>query len=242
MKNENWREAKVIKIAELTADVKHFWLQVKDSIFFDFKPGQYVVLDLPIGDFQKDRFRSYSIASPPSTNPVFEIVVMRGNGGNASDYLFNEVKEGSLLRFNGALGSFLLQEKIDNDICFICTGTGIAPVRSMFKHLIDKGTPKKNVFIFFGTQYLKDVMFREELEAIQKSFPHFTYKFVLSKEESTYYKGTKGYVHQLYEKEFANKREADFYLCGWREMVQEACERLKAMGYLTKDIHQEVYE
>ena len=242
MKKEKWHEAEVVKIAALTANIHRFWLKVKDVTLFDFKPGQFVTLDLPMGEKSKDRWRSYSIASPPAGNSVFELVVMSLPGGKASGYLFHETIEGTTFKFNGPLGKFVLPDKIENDLCFICTGTGIAPFRSMLKHLTNKGQAHKNIYLFFGTRYLTDVLFREELEQLQKTFPHFTYQYVLSKEDSTDYNGLKGHIHQLYETEFADKRTADFYLCGWRGMIHEARERLNAMGYSSKNIHQEVYD
>ncbi len=242
MKNENRHEAKVIKIAELTADIKHFWLQVQDGNSFDFKAGQFVTLDLPIGEHPKDRLRSYSIASSPNGNYVFELVIMHLKGGRASEYLFNEIIEGDLINFKGPHGKFLLPEKIESDICFVCTGTGITPFRSMLQHLEKTNQQHKNIFLFFGTRFMKDVLFREEMEQLQKAFPHFNYRFVLSKEESAEYKGAKGHIHQLYENEFADKRPADFYLCGWRGMIDEAKIRLKTMDYSSKNIHQEIYD
>jgi ferredoxin-NADP reductase len=163
-------------------------------------------------------------------------------GGKASDYFFHAAKEGTILRFKGPAGKFLLPQKIETDLCFICTGTGIAPFRSMLHHLAEKNQNHKNIFLYFGTRHLNDVLFREEMEALQKTFPHFTYRFVLSKEDDENYRGEKGHVHQLYETEFANHRAADFYLCGWRGMIQEAELRLKAMNYLAKNIHHEMYD
>ena len=148
MNKEKWHEAEVINITALTADIRRFRLKVKDVSAFDFKPGQFVTLDLPIGEHSKDRWRSYSIASPPVGDSVFELVIMNLRGGKASDYLFHETKEGSILKFNGPLGKFLLPAKIENDLCFVCTGTGITPFRSMLLHLSEKKQEHKTFISF----------------------------------------------------------------------------------------------
>lgn len=150
MKKENWHEAKVIKIAELTADIKHFWLQVQGVNSFDFKPGQYVTLDLSINDTSKDKFRSYSIASAPVGDTIFELVLKRQNGEQTSDYLFNDVIEGASIKLSGPHGKFILPQKIESDICFICTGTGITPLRSMLQYLILKKQEHKRYFCFLA--------------------------------------------------------------------------------------------
>ena len=52
----------------------------------------------------------------------------------------------------------------------------------------------------------------------------------------------RGYVHSVYEEIIAkNQPNAAFYLCGWKNMVDEAKARILALGYDKKDIHLELY-
>ncbi|MCW3106659.1 MAG: FAD-dependent oxidoreductase, partial [Segetibacter sp.] len=52
----------------------------------------------------------------------------------------------------------------------------------------------------------------------------------------------RGYVHSVYEEIVSNKKApATFYLCGWKNMIDEAKERILALGYDKKDIHLELY-
>ena len=66
----------------------------------------------------------------------------------------------------------------------------------------------------------------------------FTYIPTLSREE---WEGRSGYVHSVYEELCKEKSPANFYLCGWREMIDEAKQRIIQMGYEKKDIHLELY-
>lgn len=43
-----WRTGKIIRIVDETTDTKRFWIQVPELDHFDFIPGQFVTLDLPI--------------------------------------------------------------------------------------------------------------------------------------------------------------------------------------------------
>ena len=43
-----WRTGKVIRIEQQTASTRRFFIQVPELDVFDFKPGQFVTLDLPI--------------------------------------------------------------------------------------------------------------------------------------------------------------------------------------------------
>jgi hypothetical protein len=53
----------MIRIENETADTKRFWIEVPELERFDFVPGQFVTLDLPIHEKPNKRWRSYSIAS-----------------------------------------------------------------------------------------------------------------------------------------------------------------------------------
>ena len=67
---------------------------------------------------------------------------------------------------------------------------------------------------------------------------HFHFIPTLSREE---WEGKKGYVHAIYEEHCGQKPEASFFLCGWKNMIDEAKQRIQALGYDKKSIHQELY-
>src|SRR6476660_3536012 len=145
---EPWRTGKVIKIEDATPTslTKRFWIQVPEVENFNFKPGQFVTLDLPIHEQKNKRWRSYSIASWPDETNVFELLIVLLEGGAGTTYLFNEIKEGSELTLRGPQGVFTLPDPIEKDLYFICTGTGIAPFRSMVNHIKLHSVPHKNIY------------------------------------------------------------------------------------------------
>jgi glycine betaine catabolism B len=244
MAAEPWRTAKVIKIVNETLNTRRYWLQVPELDNFDFKPGQFVTLDLPIHEKKNKRWRSYSIASWPNGTNVFELVIVLLDGGAGTNYLFNEVKEGDELTFRGPVGVFTLPDVLDNDIYLICTGTGIAPFRSMLHHIALKNVPHKNVYLIFGTRTKDNLLYYEELTTLCKNNEGLHYIPVLSREE---WDGEKGYVHKVYQQLIRNKQQdevlpsSNFYLCGWRNMIDEAKQTITEMGFDKKSIHQELY-
>ena len=233
-----WRTGQVIKITDETADTKRFWIQVPELEQFDFIPGQFVTLDLPIHEKVNKRWRSYSIASWPDGTNVFELVIVLDKEGAGTNYLFKEIKEGDTLILRGPQGIFTLTETLDEDLVLICTGTGIAPFRSMIHHIKNQQIPHKNLYLIFGCRTQSTLLYYNELVQLQQELPGFNYIPVLSREE---WQGKTGYVHQVYEAIFADKRPAYFYLCGWKGMVDEAKKRLLEMGYDKKAIHLEIY-
>ncbi len=73
---------------------------------------------------------------------------------------------------------------------------------------------------------------------MEKSIENFSYIPILSRET---WEGKMGYVHDVYKQLCANDKEANFMLCGWKNMIDDARKNLAEMGYDKKQIHFELY-
>lgn len=245
---EPFRTGTVIRIEDETYNTKRFFIQVIELDSFDFKPGQFVTLDLPIHEQKNKRWRSYSIASWPDGSNVYELLIVLLDGGLGTNYMFNEVKVGSELTFRGAQGVFTLPEKIEKDLFFICTGTGIAPFRSMLNYMQLHNVAHENLYLIFGVRSQKDLLYHEEMKALESEMENFTYMPTLSREG---WEGHKGYVHSLYEEickknndaceDLQSLKPASFYLCGWKAMIDDARKKITELGYDRKSVHLELY-
>jgi len=251
-----WRTGKVIRILDETATTRRFWIEVPEVENFDFKPGQFVTLDLPIHEKPNKRWRSYSIASWPDGSNVFELVIVLLEGGLGTAYLFNEVTVGSELTLRGPQGVFVLPETIDRDLFFICTGTGIAPFRAMAHHILNHNITHENIYLVFGCRLFGDCLYGSEMKALQQELPGFTYIPTFSRENLPG-EHRSGYVHAVYEEIISREKKAVivstaddeppslkpayFYLCGWKNMIDEAKQRILSLGYDKKAIHLELY-
>jgi glycine betaine catabolism B len=234
-----WRTGKVINIIQETYNTRRFVIQIPELEKFDFTPGQFITFDLPIADKPNKRVRSYSIASWPDGTNIFELVIVLLEGGLGTTYLFNEVKVGSELTLRGAQGVFTLDDDdLSKDIIMICTGTGIAPFRSMVHHIKNHNIPHKNIYLIYGTRKQVDLLYFLEMKKLDEEMENFHYIPTLSREQ---WEGRSGYVHPIYEELCANKQPVSFLLCGWKNMLDEAKQRIVALGYDKKSIHQESY-
>ena len=246
-----WRTGKVIRIEEETPSTRRYWIQVPELERFDFQPGQFVTLDLPIHEKPNKRWRSYSIASWPDGSNVFELVIVLLEGGAGTTWLFNHVEVGTELVLRGPQGVFTLPDPIDRDLFFICTGTGVAPFRSMAHHILNNNIPHHKIHLIFGCRKFGDALYAPELRALTRDVPSFRYITTYSREEPGNYDHLVriGYVHQVYEDICKNNAAANnnepvpayFYLCGWKNMIDEAKQRIQALGYDRKSIHLELY-
>jgi len=250
-----WQTGKVIKIEDETQTTRRFWIELVSGEPFDFKPGQFVTLDLPIHEKPNKRWRSYSVASWPDGSPVFELLIVYLEGGMGTQYLFNEVRIGSELILRGPLGLFTLPDPIEKDLFLVCTGTGIAPFRSMIHHILNHNIPHRLIHLIFGCRRLTDTLYQKEMEELQEQVPGFQYHPVFSREvpENKEHLIRTGYVHAVYEElckrnisatlpdQQAAIPPAHFYLCGWKNMIDEAKKRIVEMGYERKAVHLELY-
>src|SRR3981081_3153427 len=96
-----WQTGTVIRIEQEASQIRRFWIQIPAMDSFNFEPGQFVTLDLPIHEKINKRIRSYSIASWPDGSKLIELVIVLLEQGAGTNYLFNEVNVGSELILRG---------------------------------------------------------------------------------------------------------------------------------------------
>ena len=170
-----WRKAVITRIQNETPGTRRFWLKVPELESFDFVAGQFVTLDLPIHEKSNKRWRSYSIASWPDGSNVFELLIVLLEGGAGSTYLFNEIGEGAEITFRGPQGVFVLPATIETDLYFICTGTGIAPFRSMLHYIKLHEVPTRDLYLMFGTRTKQDLLYFEEMKKLEQDIEKLHY-------------------------------------------------------------------
>ncbi|MCX6208542.1 MAG: FAD-binding oxidoreductase [Bacteroidetes bacterium] len=242
-----WQTGKVVEILQASPTTKRFFVAVDDTNNFVFEPGQFVTLDLPIHEQKNKRWRSYSIASHPNGTNIIELVIVLLEGGAGTTYLFNEVNVGDTLNLRGPAGVFILPKIMEKDLFFICTGTGVAPFRSMIKHIHNNKISHQNIYLVFGCRTNSDCLYKDEFLELQNSVSNFTYLPCLSRDEDCHHFAKKGYVHNAYtdvinaHKVNNENKPAQFYLCGWKNMIDEAKHRIIELGFDKKDIHLELY-
>jgi ferredoxin-NADP reductase len=121
----------------------------------------------------------------------------------------------------------------------------------MTHHIKNHHIPHNNIYLIFGTRKMNDCLYHGELKQLQQELPGFHYIPTFSREEPGDYRT--GYVHAVYEEICKNEfvqvtdgsgtihKPAYFYLCGWKNMIDEAKDRILKLGYDKKSIHLELY-
>lgn len=225
------------RIVDFGNDTRHFELAYDPGKTTAFIPGQFAVVLCP-KDGKLIR-RAYSIASPPETRDCLELVVKRVEGGVVTHWFWT-LKEGDRFRVHTPFGKFILPEKVDFDILFVAVGTGIAPFRSMSRHLLAHGFQGK-ITLLFGTRYDGQIPYHDEFLELARKHPHFTYVPTISR-PGLAWKGESGYVQTKTEKLIGDPARTRIYICGLNEMIQAVQESALKRGLTQEQVHYEKYD
>jgi len=234
----------VAVLVDIIKETNKNWRFIFESPLYDtlnYKSGQLVQLVAKPGE--KDQIvRNYSIASWKDGTNKFELIITYLNHGMMSEYLFKDVSIGDEFLYKGPMGIFTLPDNLmDRDIYLVSTGSGISPFRSMINYIYENKIPFKSIKLFFGTRTESDLLYRDELEKIQKELPNFEYIPTLSQESKEGFR--EGHVHEHYLKLIDESSEKPWvYFCGWDRMISEGRFHLDERGFeMTKDIRVEIF-
>ncbi len=230
--------SEVLEIIDEAPHVKRFFLQRKKDL--SFTAGQHIKLHLPL---TLSFIPAFSIASSPSDTEKLELIISWKGNNPVSDHLFHQVKAGDILNVTGPFGTFHMTTEPGEakELCFIGTGTGIAPLRSMLLDTLAKEKHFKSIRLIMGYREKAGILYNTEMEELQKRYPNFHFIPVLSREEDTHWTGERGHVHHVYKKLYEHKAAAEFYLCGWKEMIKKTMETLTEAGFSPDQVHYEKY-
>ncbi len=232
----------VAVLVEIIKETKSNWRFIFEDPLYDelnYTSGELVQLCMKPG-LEGSAVRNYSVASWPDGTNKFELIVTYLKGGAMSEYLFKEAKVGDEFVYRGPMGSFVLPEKIDRDIFFVSTGSGISPFRSMINYVAENGIKTKDIKLFFGTRTQEDICYWDEMKLLEQIIPNFEFIPVLSREE---WKGKTGYVHEHYLDLIDSRKDKPLiYYCGLDRMIREGRKHLDERGFkMIKDIRVEIF-
>ena len=130
----------------------------------DFAPGQWLSLQLPVGD-RPPLVRAYSLAAPARPDGSLVLCFDRVEGGLGSGWLWEAEPGATAVTFTGPVGNFVLPEG-DGPLVLLARYTGIVPFRAMLL-AIDAGlAPKRPVRLVYGAPSAAEQVYHEELTAL----------------------------------------------------------------------------
>jgi CDP-4-dehydro-6-deoxyglucose reductase len=206
--------AKINFINKITDSIIEVGLRLPPNSNFEYNAGQYVNI------FKGNIKRSYSIANPFKQNGLLTFFIKKYENGLMSNYWFELAKENDLLRIEGPLGSFFLRQNHKENIIFLATGTGIAPIKAILENLIkSEALSQDNIFwLFVGARYENDLFWDPKDLGV---FNNINYIPVLSGAEEEW-EGERGYVQNIVIKKNIPLANSQVYACGSNAMIESS--------------------
>jgi len=229
-----WR-AKVAAMAKAADDVMIVHLAVEGDEPLSYYAGQYIDIVLPDG-----ARRSFSFASAPGDGRTIELQIRRIPGGRYTTHVFESMKVGDTVDFEGPLGSFFLRES-DKPILFVAGATGFAPVKSMVEHAFATGM-KREMLLYWGTRTLGDMYARELCERWAREHANFSFVPVLSDPRpDDAWTGRTGLVHEAILADYPSLAGHQVYACGSTAMVEAAHPAFRSHGMDPNDCFSDAF-
>jgi CDP-4-dehydro-6-deoxyglucose reductase len=197
-------------------DVMIVRLKLPANERLQFLAGQYIEFILKDGSR-----RSFSMANPPHDDEFLELHVRHVAGGQFTDHVFGTMKERDILRFEGPLGSFFLQES-GKPIVFVASGTGFAPIKAILEDAFKKGVDRP-MTLYWGARRPKDLYLNDLPVRWAAEHADFRYVPVISDAlPEDAWTGRTGFVHRAVMEDFADLSGYQVYACGVPIMVESA--------------------
>jgi CDP-4-dehydro-6-deoxyglucose reductase len=118
-----------------------------------FMPGQYLEILPPEAGWLA---RAYSIGNAPRDDGSVELQIRHVAGGRLSDWLFDSLGEGDLVRARGPQGHFTLRSAPGTPLVFVAGGTGFAPIKAMIEQQLAMG-PTAEIRLIWGAGTREDL-------------------------------------------------------------------------------------
>ena len=151
--------------------------RLKDN--FSFKAGQYVTLKTTIE--AKEIRRSYSICSSPNSGEL-KVAIKRVENGVFSTYAISHLKTGDVIEVHEPEGKFILEPTRSTNYLGIVAGSGITPVLSMIKTVLQL-EPSSSFTLIYGNKSSDETMFKTELDALSLAYDtRFNLEYVFSRQ------------------------------------------------------------
>lgn len=232
------RLARVTSVDELTpTGTVRVGFEVADGEPFQFLPGQFVGIE---AEFESRGFRRspYCILSDPADAPRFDLLVRIVPEGPLSLYLA-DLRPGDEVAFRGPTGRSMVPRQDDRELVLMATGTGVAPLLSLARHLLAEGYPHP-IQLWWGLRLVEDICLTDELDALAAAYDRFTYAITLSQPPEGW-TGLRGRLGESVPPLLPTLGGKRYYLVGNGAMLEEMALALSDLGVVQQHIYKEPY-
>jgi len=201
--------------------------------FNKWRSGQFTWVTVGDSPFSMQQ-HPFSLASSPLQGQVELTMKAFGDFTSAAAKL----EPGTRIWLEGPYGAFYHEPEKHTGAVFVAGGVGITPIMSMLRTARESNDPSPYLLIY-GNKNWDDIIFREELEAMEKLI---NLKVVHVLEEAHEgWKGEEGFIDEdVLRRHVPEDREAyAYYICGPEKMIDLSESSLRDLGVPAPQIFSE---
>jgi NAD(P)H-flavin reductase len=192
----------------------------------DFTPGQVAILRV-----EGEEPAYFALAGAPA-DPDLEVLVKQKAGASRVIYDLSVGDEIELVEVCGR--GFRIDEIKGRDLVFVAMGTGVAPLRSALRHVLQRKDEFGQLVVLYGARTPDDFCYRDETETWEDAGVEL--RQVISRPDGHDWSGPTGYVQSLLDNVLPNLASPVALICGSSEMIDQTRERLGKMGFKPEEI------
>jgi ferredoxin-NADP reductase len=225
--------AEIVSLTALTLHTTELVLSPTEHPI-PFRPGQWVSLQLPIGD-HPPLTRAYSLAEPPLPTGHLTLVFDHVPGGKGSSYL-SSLKPGDRISLSGPYGHFVLPHPDSKNLLLIGRYSGLVPLRCMIRSLAREG-PLPATTLIAQAPSSAEQLYHDEFLTLAESQPSFRY-VPLVNEDPTNHATTIAAIKQV----ALNGRNVTPMIAGIKSFARPLRTFFMELGYERREVKLETYD
>ncbi|MBL3569767.1 hybrid-cluster NAD(P)-dependent oxidoreductase [Rhodovulum sp. BSW8] len=239
-----WSDDEMLECVSVIPEVPNtatFTFQAPSGALFDYLPGQFLTLEIPVPGGTVHR--TYTISSSPSRPRSVSVTVKAQAASLGTRWMLDELRPGMRLKAFGPAGVFSHLNHPAAKYLFISAGSGITPAMSMTTFMFDLGTVPDIVFVNCARSP-SGIIFRERLEHMASRVPGIDLKWVVERPDPFRpWTGYRGVFNQLMLGLMApDYLDREVFCCGPEPFMQTVRDALQGLGYDMDRYHQESFQ
>ncbi|MCB9315079.1 MAG: ferredoxin--NADP reductase [Lewinellaceae bacterium] len=234
-----------------TPDSVTLRLEPTDGRPVAYLPGQYLPLIRTING--REERRAYSFSSCPGLDNQPAITIKRVPNGLFSNWLVQDSQPGDLLLSAAPAGQFLLPTQAPRHLIYLAAGSGITPIFSHLKKLLELGLfPDTSIALFYANRDSANTIFKKQIDQWVHTLPgRFSCTYFLSREKAVENALFRHLGNALFERETLRAlggkltpgilKNTQIYLCAPVALMRMAQMTLGVLDFPKENIHQETF-
>ncbi|MFI8620884.1 2Fe-2S iron-sulfur cluster-binding protein [Marinomonas sp. NPDC078689] len=257
--HQYWTDKEPLECVSVVAETSNcasFSFRAPSGALFDFLPGQFLTLALPVSNksagtstpLQEELvYRTYTISSSPTRPNLITLTVKAQADSIGTRWMLDNLTPGMRIHAIGPAGNFTNirseAEPCANKFLFVSAGSGVTPMMSMTTAMWDKGKPLDVAFIQCARRP-SEILFRKRLEDMASREPGLNLKFAVSEPDAnTPWTGYQGRFNSLMLGLMApDFIQRDVYCCGPQPFMESVRNMLQALGFDMSHYYEESFQ